>query len=115
MSLIGFVINLTGLIILVPLYGYIGAAVSIFISFFVITIISYFLGQKYYPIDYPVIRIIILILMGILLYIIDLKLTISQVYIRYLVKGSIFVLYILFFFITERLFKTDNNDSGKNS
>ena len=105
MSLIGFVINLIGLITLVPLFGYIGAAVSIFISFFVIMVISYFLGQKYYPIDYPVIRILILIVMGILLYIIDLKLTINEVYIKYLVKGSIFVFYILFFFITERLLK----------
>ena len=105
MSLIGFVINLIGLITLVPLFGYIGAAVSIFISFFVIMVISYFLGQKYYPIDYPVIRILILIILGILLYIIDLKLTINEVYIKYLVKGSIFVFYILFFFITERLLK----------
>ena len=105
MSLSGFVINLAGLIILVPLYGYIGAAISIFISFFVITAISYLLGQKYYPVNYPVIRIFILIAVGVLLYFIDLTLTINAVYIRYLVKGSIFVFYILFFFLIEFLFK----------
>jgi len=105
MSLAGFVINLAGLIILVPLYGYIGAAISIFISFFVITAISYILGQKYYPVNYPVIRIFILIAVGVLLYFIDLTLTINAVYIRYLVKGSIFVFYILFFFLIEFLFK----------
>ncbi len=105
MSLSGFIINLAGLLILVPLYGYIGAAVSIFISFFVITAVSYVLGQKYYPINYPVIRIFILIAVGIILYFIDLKLTIHVVYIRYLVKGSIFVFYILFFFVTELLLK----------
>jgi len=115
MSLIGLIINLSGLFILVPLYGYIGAAVSILISFFTITIISYFLGQKYYPINYPVIHILILIFMGILLYFIDLNLTINEVYIRYLVKGSIFVFYILFFVISEQLLKAHKNDQSKDS
>jgi O-antigen/teichoic acid export membrane protein len=115
MSLTGFIINLAGLFILVPQFGYIGAAISIFISFFLITIVSYFLGQKYYPIDYPIFRIFILITLGVLLYFVDLNLTINEVYIKYLVKGSIFVFYILFFFVTERFLKIKNNDSGKNS
>lgn len=106
MSLIGFITNLTGLIILVPIYGYIGAAISIFISFLLITVISYLFGQKYYPVDYPVFRIITLVLLGVMLYFIDLKMTINELYIKYLVKGFIFVLYILFFFITERLYNS---------
>ncbi len=115
MSLSGFLINLAGIIILVPLYGYIGAAVSIFVSFSVITVISYILGQKYYPIDYPVIRILVLIISGVLLYFIDVKMTINEVYIKYLVKGSIFAFYIFLFFITERISKKlSKNDSVKN-
>jgi O-antigen/teichoic acid export membrane protein len=103
MSLGGFIVNLTGLIILVPLYGYIGAAVSIFISFLTITVVSYILGQKYYPVNYPVLKILFLILSGIGLYFIDKNLSIDSVYVRYLIKGSIFVLYIGSFYAMERL------------
>ena len=105
MSLTGFIINLAGIIILVPLIGYIGAAISIFISFGVMTVISYFLGQKYYPVNYPVGKIIFLILTGILFYFIDKNLTIHELYMRYLIKGSIFVIYILIFFFTEKITK----------
>jgi len=103
MSLGGFIVNLTGLIILVPLYGYIGAAVSIFISFLTITVVSYILGQKYYPVNYPVLKILFLILSGIGLYFIDKNLSIDSVYVRYLIKGSIFVLFIGSFYAMERL------------
>ena len=103
MSLTGFVINLIGLILLVPMLGYIGAAISIFITFFTITLISYFLGQKYYPINYPVKRILFLIVTGVILYFIDKNLTIDNVYVKYLVKGSIFVFYIGMFYAVEKI------------
>ncbi len=103
MSVTGFIINLAGLIILIPLMGYVGAAISIFITFLTITLISYFLGQRYYPVDYPVFRILILIISGIILYFIDKNLTIHSVYISYLVKGSIFVFYIGLFYLMEKV------------
>ena len=111
MSFTGFVINLIGLFILVPMYGYIGAAISIFITFFTIMLISYFLGQKYYPVDYPVYKIIFLIVTGVGLYFVDKNLTINNVYISYLVKGSIFVFYIGLFYLMER-FSVKKHSNG---
>jgi O-antigen/teichoic acid export membrane protein len=116
MSLTGFIVNLAGLIILIPLYGYLGAAVSLFISFGLIMVISYLLGQRYYPVNYPVGKIIFLMIAGVLFYLFDTKLSIESVYTRYLVKGVIFATYILLFYLMEKFSKTKlKNDKGQNS
>lgn len=39
--------------ILIPLYSYVGSAWTTFICYFSMVIISYFFGQKFYPINYP--------------------------------------------------------------
>lgn len=53
----GAILTITLNFILIPVYGYKGSAFSILISFFVMMIVSYFLGQKYYPIPYNLKRI----------------------------------------------------------
>ena len=53
-SLIGAGITIILNFILVPIYGYIGAAWATLICYFAVMVISYFLGQKYYPINYNI-------------------------------------------------------------
>jgi O-antigen/teichoic acid export membrane protein len=53
-TLVGAAITLIGLWILIPIAGYMGAAWATFICYFSITMISYFLGQKYFPVPYNV-------------------------------------------------------------
>ena len=52
MSLFGLVITLSILIIFIPLYGYMAAAWASFSANLSMMVLSYFLGQKYYPIPY---------------------------------------------------------------
>ncbi len=52
LSSIGFVINCTMLIVLVPRIGYIGAALASFAADTTMMVASYFIGQKYMPINY---------------------------------------------------------------
>lgn len=68
---IGAVISLTGAIITVgisficlPVYGYIASAWAAFICFGSMAVLAFLTGQKYYPIDYPVFKIIRQILMA---------------------------------------------------
>lgn len=68
MSLIGFVINVALIIILVPIIGYVGAALASLATFFVMMIISYFWGQKYLPVAYDFKSIGIYALMAAALY-----------------------------------------------
>jgi O-antigen/teichoic acid export membrane protein len=70
MSSIGFVINVVLLVVLVPLMGFMGAALASLAAYTVMMIVSYFLGNKYFPINYPILDMakyfgIALVLVGI--------------------------------------------------
>ena len=52
MSLFGLVITLTILIVFVPIYGYMACAWASFFANLSMMVLSYFLGQKHYPIPY---------------------------------------------------------------
>lgn len=52
LSIIGCVISLLMNILLVPIFGFIASAWAVLVSNLIIMIISYILGQKYFPINY---------------------------------------------------------------
>nr|WP_321454135.1 polysaccharide biosynthesis C-terminal domain-containing protein [uncultured Carboxylicivirga sp.] len=89
-------------VILVPKYGYLGAAFSSFICFFLMMVLSYFLGQKYYPIQYPVKTIIIYILSAVILVYLSGKLPVNNDLFLLGTKAVIFVGYIACIALVER-------------
>ena len=52
MSLFGLAITITILIVFIPIYGYMASAWASFFANLSMMVISYFLGQKHYPIPY---------------------------------------------------------------
>ncbi|MCX6183118.1 MAG: oligosaccharide flippase family protein [Bacteroidetes bacterium] len=64
-SALGSLLTLAGNFLLIPFFerlnpghGYVGCAITNFICYLAMVVISYFLGQKYYPINYDVKRIL---------------------------------------------------------
>ncbi|WP_321347902.1 polysaccharide biosynthesis C-terminal domain-containing protein [uncultured Draconibacterium sp.] len=57
MALIGATITLVLNLALVPVMGYMGSAFAVFVCFLVMLVISYFLGQKHFPVPYDLKRI----------------------------------------------------------
>jgi len=43
----------------IPLYGYVGASWATLVVYFSMMMISYFLGQKYYPVDYEKLKVVL--------------------------------------------------------
>lgn len=68
MALIGAAITLVLNILLIPVMGYMGSAIAVFSCFLVMMIISYLLGQKFYPVPYDLNRIAIYFVITMLLY-----------------------------------------------
>ena len=56
-ALIGSFITLVLNFLLIPVMGYMGSAIAGFVCFFVMMVISYIYGQKYYPVPYNLKRI----------------------------------------------------------
>ena len=52
----------------VPLWGYQGAAWATLVCYFSMALVSYLLGRKYYPVPYPVGRILAYLGFSVLLY-----------------------------------------------
>ena len=67
-SLLGAILTIVLNIWWIPLYGYIGSAWATLICYASMVIISYGLGQKYYPVVYDIKRVVGYICLGISLY-----------------------------------------------
>ncbi|WP_430811421.1 MULTISPECIES: lipopolysaccharide biosynthesis protein [unclassified Carboxylicivirga] len=99
---IGAVLAIVANLIFVPSMGYMGAALSSLLCFLLMTIISYFLGQKYYPVNYPVANIIFHIVSGMAVVVISQLYTSDNQLFHFGFKGTIFVAYFVFLYFTER-------------
>ncbi|MGE4586368.1 MAG: lipopolysaccharide biosynthesis protein [Mangrovibacterium sp.] len=63
-ALISLLINLA----FIPRFGYMASAVAVLVCFVVMTVLSYVIGQKYYPVPYPVGRILFYLLLALVIY-----------------------------------------------
>ncbi|RYU94991.1 lipopolysaccharide biosynthesis protein [Emticicia agri] len=69
LTFVGMFISVVLNLILIPLMGYVGCALAFAISSFVMMVLCYWFGQKYYPIPYQLSNIVIyLVGAGILIY-----------------------------------------------
>jgi O-antigen/teichoic acid export membrane protein len=67
-SLLGAAVTIVLLFVLVPAWGYLGAAWATLACYGVMMIVAYVAGQRNYPIPYDVPRIVSYILMAVLVY-----------------------------------------------
>ncbi|MDA3892544.1 MAG: oligosaccharide flippase family protein [Salinivirgaceae bacterium] len=94
-SLIGVVITVSMNIILIPLIGYMGSALATLVCYFIMVLISYFMGQKHYKIKYQINRILFYIISGIILVVAFYYFDIESVVFRFLVSTSFILLFII--------------------
>lgn len=101
-ALIGATLTLVLNYLLIPVMGYMGAAWTTFIVYFVMMVISYLLGSKYYPVNYPVARILGYIVSAVVLYAISCCLSIESLALRLTVHSLLFMGYVAILFLLER-------------
>ncbi|MFN5793419.1 MAG: polysaccharide biosynthesis C-terminal domain-containing protein [Bacteroidota bacterium] len=88
--------------ILIPLLGYTGAAWATLICYFVMTVTSYFIGQKFYIIPYDLKKIGLYFALGMLFYFVDYYF-VSPTYWGYFIKFSLLLLYFVSILKTENV------------
>lgn len=93
-SLFGLAITVILNVVFVPLYGYIGCAVAAFCSYGAMMLVSYFIGRKKYPIDYPVRRIAAYCLLAAALYGAGMYLIPAVEWLRYVVRALLICAFI---------------------
>lgn len=83
-------------ILLIPKLGYMGAAIVHLLCYLVMNIISYFLGQKFYPVNYPVRTIGNYVLITLVLFFICYYLRLSSITMN-LIKNTLIVGAFIFY------------------
>jgi O-antigen/teichoic acid export membrane protein len=91
-SVIGAIITVVLLFVYVPQFGFLAAAVTTLIVYFIMVVISYFMGRKYYPVPYELTKLIPLIVLAILLYFVSQQLELS-INSNYLMKLMLLIVY----------------------
>ena len=71
-TIIGAVITIVLNVVLIPKMHYTGAAIATFTCYLFMMISSYLLGQKYYPVPYPVKKLIAYLVLVVLIYLMHL-------------------------------------------
>jgi O-antigen/teichoic acid export membrane protein len=71
-TIIGAVITIVLNVLLIPKLHYTGAAIATFSCYLFMMVSSYWLGQKYYPVPYPVKKLIAYILLVVLIFLVHL-------------------------------------------
>ena len=97
LSIFGALITLTLNFILIPIIGFEGSAWATLICYFSMTIFSYFLGKKHFPIPYNIKRIGLYLLVMLSIYLIititDINMWINSLYL---------IAFIILIFILEK-------------
>lgn len=101
-ALIGAVITLVLNIWLIPIIGYMGSAITVFICFFVMMALSYFLGQKYYPIPYDLKSISIYTIAALILYLISTQLHSFSTMLKFVLNTILFISFLVLVYIKEK-------------
>jgi O-antigen/teichoic acid export membrane protein len=101
-SIIGGIITLVINIIFIPKIGYMASAIGFFTSSLVITLISYYYGQKYFPVHYDLKKIGSYFFVAILLYVIDINFHFENVIFNYGFKSLLFAIFLIFIWYNEK-------------
>lgn len=93
---IGAVITIIINILFVPKYAYAASATAHCISYFVMVVISFILGQKFFRINYNIVRILMYLILSTLIYLGSTNINIESVGLDIIVRTLILLIFVTF-------------------
>jgi O-antigen/teichoic acid export membrane protein len=101
-TLIGAVVSILVIWFLVPIWGYMGGALSTLACYLVMTWLCYFYGQRFYPIPYRTFKGAMYLISAFGLSYLGFYLTIPSPFFNFLVKNSLVVFFLGLVLISDR-------------
>ncbi len=102
-AIVGSVITIVLNIVLVPRIGYYGAAYAVLVCFVSMTVISYVLGQKHYPVPYDLKRILLYMTLALLLFGLSTFIDIENQWLKMASKTPLLIVFVLVIIQSEKL------------
>lgn len=101
-ALIGAAITLVLNFLLIPIMGYMGSAWTTLVCYFVMMLVSYFMGRKHYPIPYNLPRIALYVFLGLGLWYLSTWLPTMGIVLKFLVGTLLLSVFLLIFVLLEK-------------
>ena len=101
-ALVGAAITLLLNILLIPVIGYMGSAITVFVCFFIMMVINYFWGQKYYPIPYDLKRIGLYFASAVILFILSLGTAQLTPFLKFTINSLMLIFFMGMVFLLEK-------------
>lgn len=99
---ISALINVLSNIILIPIFGFVGAGISSLLTYFIVVVATFILSQRYYCISYEKIRLLKIFSTGIFIYLISFyKIVEDSLVIVVIWKIILFFLFFYFLYLFE--------------
>ncbi|MFT3741043.1 MAG: polysaccharide biosynthesis C-terminal domain-containing protein [Breznakibacter sp.] len=95
-TIIGSVVCIVGNVVLIPILGYIGAAISTLLCNLAMMLISFIVGQKHFFIPYEIKKVTVLVLSGLMVYCIAMFNPLDTLVYKLIVNYLLFGVYGLF-------------------
>lgn len=95
-TIIGAILTVVLNILWIPVFGYLGSAYATLICYFVMTVVSYLSGQKYFTVPYSLKTIFSYISIALLLYIVSKSLNdlyVTNILLKQIIQSFVFVLF----------------------
>jgi O-antigen/teichoic acid export membrane protein len=102
-TLIGALVSIVVIVFLVPIWGFLGGALSTLVCYLVMTAICYGYGQKFYRIPYQTGRDLFYLILGFVLSYAGFFLELDSVVLSFLVKNALVVAFLILVGFLERV------------
>lgn len=104
-AMIGAVVTVVLLIVLIPVFGYMGAAWATLITYAGMMIVSYLTGQKNYPVPYNVAEIFTYLTVALIIYFAGLginKMWAPEGFVHWLLQTALLAAFVLIIYLIEK-------------
>jgi O-antigen/teichoic acid export membrane protein len=101
-SVIGGIITLAINVLFIPKIGYMASAIGFFTSSVIISLISWYYGQKYFPVHYDLRKIGSYFLVAISLFVIGTNILFDNLLVNYGFRTLLFSIFFLFIWYMEK-------------
>lgn len=102
LTIFGAVITLAGNFIFIPRFGYMACAYTTLVCYLLMMLVSYFIGNKHYHVNYDVKRIVAYIGLSLLLFAISQYISFDSDLLDITIKNLLLILFALVVFLFER-------------
>ncbi|MBE9469203.1 MAG: oligosaccharide flippase family protein [Bacteroidetes bacterium] len=106
-ALFGAAITIVINFVFIPKFGYMASAWATFICYFIMMIVSFFLGKKFYPIKYDIKAIFVFMASALVIFFINNLINIDNVILAFVVKTILILSFIMIFLFKEKIKLSD--------